>query len=225
MDDNIISLGQASAAVAMANSAIDNARRAAETSRSRRMLSREGDEQPPNHPFDRPSTPKLNPIPGTAEFVRNDSVHPDRSASKASADLDLKHNDNAYHVVATLVTDRLLPKLSANSTFYTVSEADVEFFDQMLPHSVRKAFVYALRYRLQNSSTDTPLGRLNSRCQMLGLDRDRNVLLDLGQGHGMTVSSNLFHSPIDIFSSIGQYDNPYRLFQLYYTKQTVLSSQ
>lgn len=188
MDD--ISVGQASAAVAMANSAIDNARRAAATSRSRRMNSVEGE-----RPFDRPSTPNANPVPGTAEFIRNDAAYGDalgpgdKGGKSANADLDLKHNDNAYHVVATLVTDRLLPKLSANSSLYTVSEADVEFFSQMLPHSVRRAFVDALRYRLQNSSNETPLGRLNLRCQMLGLDRDRNVLLDLGQGHGMTVSS------------------------------------
>lgn len=102
--------------------------------------------------------------------------------------MDLKQNDNAYHVVATLLTDRLLPKLSANSSFYTVSEADVEFFAQMLPYSVRKAFVDALRYRLPNSSLDTPLGKLTLQCQMLGLDREKNILLDLGKNHGMTVS-------------------------------------
>lgn len=189
MDD--ISVGQASAAVAMANSAIDNARRAAATSRSRRLVSGEDERTEQHRPFDRPTTPKTNPIPGTAEYVRNDAAYPNGSTmgSKSSAaDLDLKHNDNAYHVVATLLTDRLLPKLSANSSFYTVSEADVEFFAQMLPYSVRRAFVDALRYRLQNTSPETPLGRLSLQCQMLGLDREKNVLLDLGKGHGMTVS-------------------------------------
>lgn len=187
MDD--MPLGQSSAAVAMANSAIDNARRAAATCRSRRMSSGDG-----GGSFDRPTTHNANPVPDTAKFVRTDAAYDDilgvsgKSVKAANSDLDMKHNDNAYHVVATLVTDRLLPKLLANSSFYTVSEADVEFFAQMLPRSVRRAFVDALRYRLQNSSCETPLGRLNLKCQMLGLDRDRNVLLDLGQGHGMTVS-------------------------------------
>ena len=203
MDD--ISVGQASAAVAMANSAIDNARRAAATSRSRRTIYDENDAiqaENNHHPFETPTTPNPNPIPGTAEYVRNDAYAESsagvtsigaKSGKSSVTQMDLKHNDNAYHVVATLLTDRLLPKLSANSSFYTVSEADVEFFAQMLPHSVRKAFVDALRYRLQSSSMDNPLGKLTLQCQMLGLDREKNVLLDLGKSHGMTVS--LFERP------------------------------
>lgn len=193
---------QASIAVALANSAIDNARRAAATSRSRRAVSGEEDTTMQNMannshlPSDTPQTPRANPIPGTAEFVRNDATYANSLAgaivsgrSKAPAtDLDLKHNDNAYYVVATLVTDRLLPKLSTNSSFYTLSPADIDFFSQMLPHSVRRAFVDALRYRLRRSSVETPLGRLSAQCQMLGLDREKNVLLDLGQGREMTVS-------------------------------------
>ena len=201
MDDT--SLGQSNAAVAMANSAIDNARRAAATSRSRR------EEEYTATPtemyrsqFDRPSTPKLHPVPGTAEYVKNDYAHlrfkggdGDKSSGSVSTELDLKHNDNAYHVVATLVTDRLLPKLAANSSYYTVSQADVEFFGQMLPPSVRRAFVEALRYRLENHNSSlgefTPLEKITMQCQMLGLNRERNVLLDLGKGSGMTVSISL----------------------------------
>lgn len=201
MDDT--SLGQSNAAVAMANSAIDNARRAAATSRSRR------EEEYTATPtemyrsqFDRPSTPKLHPVPGTAEYVKNDYAHlsfkggaGDKSSGSVSTELDLKHNNNAYHVVATLVTDRLLPKLAANSSYYTVLQADVEFFGQMLPPSVRRAFVEALRYRLENNKSSlgefTPLEKITMQCQMLGLNRERNVLLDLGKGSGMTVSFSL----------------------------------
>ncbi|KAL3794162.1 hypothetical protein HJC23_012869 [Cyclotella cryptica] len=217
MDD--ISVGQASAAVAMANSAIDNARRAAATSRSRRAVAGEGDatmhslmsSDDPHRPSETPRTPRLNPIPGTAEFVKNDSTYArtsvgvDTKGSSSTTDLDLKHNDNAYHVVATLVTDRLLPKLSSNSSYYTVSGADVEFFSQMLPYSVRRAFVEALRYRLQSSSAESPLGRLSLQCQILGLDREKNVLLDLGQGHGMTYS---------VYRNMGLQQQAYGLHEL-----------
>ena len=210
MDD--ISLYQSNAAVAMANSAIDNARRAAASSRSRReeefatttTTATASTSCTPTEmyrsQFDRPCTPKLYPVPGTAEYVKNEYYAHNNSKSSAvgtatTDNLDLKHNDNAYHVVATLVTDRLLPKLAANSSYYTVSQGDVEFFGQMLPPSVRQAFVDALRYRLQKNTNSTlsseelaPLERLSLQCQLLGLDRERNVLLDLGKGSGMTVS-------------------------------------
>ena len=202
MDDNI-SDGEASAAVAMANSAIDNARRAAATSRSRRMVAKvdavmRSNQKEQAHPFDKPTTPSMNSALGSADYVRNDAANSNSSAdvsfigaqmgTSSATDLDMKRNDNTFHIIATLLTDRLLPKLSANSSFYTLSEADIEYFTRMLPRSVRIAFVDALRYRLQNPSTESPLKRLLLQCQILGLDNERNVLLELEEGHGMTVS-------------------------------------
>lgn len=154
--------------------------------------------------------PRANPIPGTAEFVRNEVPRePNSIAGKIARNsmdgkrdggdnMDLKNNDNAYHVVATLIVDRLLPKLSTATatqsiTHYSLTPDDVAFFQQMLPQSVRTSFVDALRYRLQLiksgvGSVNSPLGRLNMHCQLLGLERvgRGNALLMLDAGFNVS---------------------------------------
>ena len=207
--DDTSSIGQASAAVAMANDAIDNARRAAQRSRSK------------HHTPSSPAVPRtLNTGTSNAEFMKNNDTYsavtfnnnpnpmmagatnnnnnnnlPLYNAS-ATANMDLKHNDNAYHVIATLITERLLPKTNASpdSTHYTLTAEDTAFFQKMLPYSVRRTFVDALRYRLQLlksgvGSKDSPLGKLSMQCMMLGLDRaNMNVLLELNSSSGTSVS-------------------------------------
>ena len=65
----------------------------------------------------------------------------------------------------------------------------------MLPLSVRKAFVDALRYRLQLlrsgvGSQESAVGKVTMQCQLLGLDRENmNLLLILDQSSGVRVSS------------------------------------
>ena len=175
--DDTSSIGQASAAVAMANDAIDKARRAAASSRNKRN-----------------------------SVAQYDNMKVENN----SPDLDLKNNDNAFHVLATLVTERLLPKLEASpdNTHYTLTAEDTAFFQKMLPYSVRRGFVDALRYRLQLlkvgvGSRNSTIGKLTMQCQMLGLDRDDlNALLDLSQSAGMSVSLHvLLHLLLFIMSS------------------------
>ena len=175
--DDTSSIGQASAAVAMANDAIDKARRAAASSRNKRN-----------------------------SVAQYDNMKVENN----SPDLDLKNNDNAFHVIATLVTERLLPKLEASpdNTHYTLTAEDTAFFQKMLPYSVRRGFVDALRYRLQLlkvgvGSRNSTIGKLTMQCQMLGLDRDDlNALLDLSQSAGMSVSLHvLLHLLLFIMSS------------------------
>ena len=175
--DDTSSIGQASAAVAMANDAIDKARRAAASSRNKRN-----------------------------SVAQYDNLKVENN----SPDLDLKNNDNAFHVLATLVTERLLPKLEASpdNTHYTLTAEDAAFFQKMLPYSVRRGFVDALRYRLQLlkvgvGSRNSTIGKLTMQCQMLGLDRDNlNALLDLSQSAGMSVSIHvLLHLLLFIMSS------------------------
>lgn len=244
MNDDASSIGAASAAVAMANDAIDNARRAAASSRNRRKnaapppaaqnyMYSAPSKPPPSHA---PHTPNPNPIPGTAEFVKNSPGSFSNSGNKfttpvtggaAQSELDLKHNDNAYHVIATLVTERLVPKIHANpgSAHYTLTSDDTAFFQKMLPYSVRRSFVDALRYRLQLvksgiGSRHSALGKLSMQCQMLGLERENlNVLLDLGSSAGMSYPINFKgQGPVAVPSpekdpygtasnNNGQYDN------------------
>mmetsp|Transcript_57336 Transcript_57336/g.121661 ORF Transcript_57336/g.121661 Transcript_57336/m.121661 type:complete len:712 (-) Transcript_57336:221-2356(-) len=234
MNDDASSIGQASAAVAMANDAIDNARRAAASSRSRRAAaaaaaaaaSSSQSQLQPRASYDYGSAPSggsavmanrsdggapqtptrsTRPVPGAADFAKSGPVGhggggggSPPSLSSSSSYSDLRHNDNAYHVIATLVTERLMPKIDASpeSTHYTVTAEDTAFFQKMLPHSVRKSFVDALRYRSQLlksgvGSRDSALGRLTMHCQMLGLDRDHsNVLLDLSKSAGRSYPIN-----------------------------------
>ena len=187
--DDASSIGQASAAVAMANDAIDNARRAAASSRSRRAAqqaaagySSSGGQQ---------LTTSYSGAAGAAAGIQT------------ASEMDLKNNDNAYHVIATLVTERLLPKVIESSTHYTLTADDTAFFQKMLPYSVRRSFVDALRYRLQLyksgvGSRKSSVGKLSMQCQMLGLDRENlNVLLDLSSSAGMSVSFNTIFACVE----------------------------
>ena len=171
--------GSASAAVAMANNAIENARRAATSSRKSRKVAKS-------------------------------------TGAEGSSNFDLISNDNAYHVIATLITDRLVPKVQAHSTFYTLTSEDRAFFTKMLPYSVRRKFVDALRYRLQlingsdrRGKSNSALVNLSKQCQMLGLDKEKmNPLLDLSNSAGVRYPvSNDGHQDIPLTSS---YENrPY----------------
>ena len=195
--DDTSSLGQASAAVAMANDAISNARRAASEARNRRE--------------------NYASTFATAGWKKESPNSQVRSGTTA-ADLDLASNDDAFVVIATLVTERLLPKLEASPgcTHYTMTADDAAFFQKMLPYSVRRCFVDALRYRLQliksgdpRVSRESPLGRLTLQCQLLGLARKTmNVLLDLSQSPGMSYPVNFKNQGPVAYGSRDEEDEP-----------------
>ena len=111
-----------------------------------------------------------------------------------SNNLDLRTNDSAFHVMASTLLTRFEPKLSAGAsggnaaTSYTIDAEDRLFLEKMMPHTVRWAFVDALRYRreaLQGGLDAIPIGgesttaELTRRCCYLGFDRpeDENALL------------------------------------------------
>ena len=195
------SMSSASAAVAMANSAIENARRAAASSRRSRQAI--GTSSSGN--YKSPTNLAASKSSSGGNFTD-------------SGNFDLKSNDNAYHVIATLVTDRLLPKLEANSSYYTLTREDTAFFQKMLPYSVRRKFVDALRYRLQSIKrgdsrvTNNTLIKLTKQCQVLGLDRENtNALLDLSNNTGVrySVKRENENRDLPIFSSYDFQDRPY----------------
>ena len=184
--------GSASAAVAMANNAIENARRAATASRKSRKTSKGG------------------MFSGFSGYNSSSGLGASKSSGADSSNFDLMSNDNAYHVIATLITDRLLPKIQERSTFYTLTSEDRAFFQKMLPYSVRRKFVDALRYRLQLIKSSGVRGKANSalmnltkQCQMLGLDKEKmNALLDLSNSSGVRYPvSKEDHLDIPITSS------------------------
>ncbi|KAL7552234.1 hypothetical protein ACHAWF_015470 [Thalassiosira exigua] len=184
--DDASSIGQSSAAVAMANDAIDNARRAAASSRSRRAAAERAALSSSPDPIadvlsgSSSRRNRLGIVPPRGPLWSGEGGEDGGGANAGGGqDVDLKHNDGAYHVVATLVTERLLPKIDgapAGTTYYTLTAEDVAFFQRMLPYQVRRGFVDALRYRSQLLKSGVgdkngPTGRLTMSCQMLGLDR------------------------------------------------------
>lgn len=235
----MISMGQSSTALAMANDAIDNARRAAAFSRMKRASSpspvhthRKQQQQQQYHQHSSSShhadtnLEYVNQSGDNTTYAEsdhttmiNDMSSPSNISSRDLEDLDLKHNDAAFNVVATLLCERLLPKIDMtleelvssspppHTNHYTISAEDVTFFQKMLPNSVRRDFVNALRYRLNllrvvgsNSGIvhhhdgDEEGGggceQLSLQCQMLGLDRNgnMNLLLDNNFTTGKRVS-------------------------------------
>lgn len=231
-------MGQSSTALAMANDAIDNARRAAASSRMKRASSppppvvhhthrkqqqqqQQYHHQASSHHHAATETninlDYVNEESGDINTTYTESMiidisSPSNISSRDLEDLDLKHNDAAFNVVATLLCERLLPKIDSDMTtdddhYYTITTEDVTFFQKMLPNSVRRDFVNALRYRLNllrvvgstsgggivHHDDDEGGGgceQLSLQCQMLGLDRDdnMNLLLDNNFTAGKRVS-------------------------------------
>lgn len=250
MDDaSMISMGQSSTALAMANDAIDNARRAAASSRMKRASS-----PPPAHTHRKQQYPQpsssahhansnleyVNQSGDNTTYTESDNTtmiidmsSPSNISSRDLEDLDLKHNDAAFNVVATLLCERLLPKIdmtmeeivsSPHNNHFTISAEDVTFFQKMLPNSVRRDFVNALRYRLNllrvvgsnsgivhhhHNDDEMEEGgggceQLSLQCQMLGLDRDgnMNLLLDNNFTAGKKVSLLFVVCHIHVYSDL-----------------------
>eukprot|EP00957_Ditylum_brightwellii_P043959 3336093-Ditylum_brightwellii.AAC.1 len=63
--------------------------------------------------------------------MRNYADTASQASQASSRELDLKSNDNAFHVVANLVLDRLNKKVQPGATEYTVDPEDRVFFDEM----------------------------------------------------------------------------------------------
>lgn len=135
---------------------------------------------------------KMGPVPergpgtvtGTVASSENISTASKATSISSSSrrNLDLKHNDNAFHVVANLVIDRFQSQIPPGATSYTLSEEDVAHLDQMVPASVRTSFVEAIRYRLVHNCPEDSTSQvhvLTRQAKMYGLDKedDTNPLI------------------------------------------------
>ena len=98
-----------------------------------------------------------------------------------SRNLDLKHNDNSFHVIASLVVDRFENQLKSGAPSIQVTRTDREQLDRMVPEGMRSNLVDAVGFRLQSSPEDSmqSIHILLRKCRSLGLDREgsQNVLL------------------------------------------------
>ena len=103
------------------------------------------------------------------------------TAPGGSRNLDLKHNDNSFHVIASLVVDRFEDQLKSGAPSIQITRTDREQLDRMVPEGMRSNLVDAVAFRLESSPEDSmqSIHILLRKCRSLGLDREgsENVLM------------------------------------------------
>ena len=112
---------------------------------------------------------------------------PDCSDIDHEDEFDLKHNDDAFESVATMVCDQVLPKVQSGENTYSLDKDDLNYMDEVVPESVRKVFVNALRFRAQRlpqvaSGGELGLIGITRECVRLGLARVEEDNFLLGGG-------------------------------------------
>jgi hypothetical protein len=103
------------------------------------------------------------------------------ASTTGSRNLDLKHNDNSFHVIVSLVVDRFENQLKLGAPSIQITRTDREQLDRMVPESLRGNLVDAVAFRLQSCPEDSmqSIHMLLRKCRSLGLDREgnQNVLM------------------------------------------------
>jgi hypothetical protein len=120
------------------------------------------------------------------------------ASSKRSRALDLRNNDNAFHIVASLIVDRFEEQLSkGNKTSIRVKAGDMYHMERVVPD--KKAFIEAVQYRVMMcpENSTKPIHEVVRRCKALGLDRkgkDNLLYAPIGSIFEISVSSISFRS-------------------------------
>ena len=108
-----------------------------------------------------------------ARLKKLDPSHPMvANKSHASSALDLKNNDNAFHIVASLIVDRFEEQLSnRNTKNIKIKASDMYHLERVVPD--KQLFVEAVQYRVINcpQNSTKPIHEVTRRCQALGLHR------------------------------------------------------
>jgi hypothetical protein len=135
-----------------------------------------------------------------ARLKQLDPAHPmlsskSRASSIRTQALDLKHNDNAFHIVASLIVDRFEEQMSTeNSKSIMIKAGDMYHMERVIPD--KKSFIEAVQYRVINCPQDStkPIHDVTRRCQALGLDRKGKANLlyaPIGSVFEVSVSSTI----------------------------------
>ena len=136
-----------------------------------------------------------------ARLKKLDPAHPmiagrsQASASTPTQALDLKHNDNAFHIVAKLLVDRFEEQLSdKNTKSIRVKAGDMYHMERVVPD--KATFIEAVQYRVANcpETSTKKIHDLTRRCQALGLHRkakDNLLYAPIGSIYEISVSSNI----------------------------------
>jgi hypothetical protein len=119
-----------------------------------------------------PATPTTQPPPATISTTPRSQT---AVGGAGPAALDLRSNDNQFHVIATFIITKYEVALNSGATSITVTTQDKQQLDRMVLS--RDNFVEAVRYRLKSSNTTgssgMPIHAVTRKCQALGLHRER----------------------------------------------------
>ena len=95
--------------------------------------------------------------------------------------LDLRNNDNSFHVIASLIVGLFDSNLKSGAKTLVLTQDDRTQVDKMVPGHVRNAFADAVRYRLATLppvNAQQQIHKVVCQCGLLGLDREggKNIL-------------------------------------------------
>jgi hypothetical protein len=92
--------------------------------------------------------------------------------------LDLKYNDNSYHVIAKLIIGRFEDQFNLHSETITITAGDRYHLDRVVP--TKTGFVEAVQYRLRDCPEDSQksIHLITRQCRALGLhlEGEKNLL-------------------------------------------------
>lgn len=122
----------------------------------------------PNHAAGRRS--EVEERQQTTKSVSHTALAPRSHASS----LDLKHNDNGFQVIATLIVDRFQDQLRSGVESIIVTATDKQYLDRIVPR--KRDFIQALRWRLVDcpEHSTQPIHVVTRQCRALGLQREGN---------------------------------------------------
>ena len=88
--------------------------------------------------------------------------------------LDLRTNDNQFHVIASLIVDKFEKVLTSGVESFLLTPGDRLQLDRLVPVRVRQNFVEAVNLRLKSCPPQItrPIHVVLRKCEALGLDRN-----------------------------------------------------
>mmetsp|Transcript_8971 Transcript_8971/g.21898 ORF Transcript_8971/g.21898 Transcript_8971/m.21898 type:complete len:535 (+) Transcript_8971:87-1691(+) len=125
--------------------------------------------------------------------------HSQASTSRSQTQaLNLKHNDDAFHIVAKLLVDRFEEQLSdKNTKSIRVKAGDMYHIERVVPD--KAAFIDAVQFRVKNcpENSTKSIHELTRRCEALGLHRSEK--------------KNLLYAPIGSIYYISETKEPIKI--------------
>mmetsp|Transcript_14710 Transcript_14710/g.23170 ORF Transcript_14710/g.23170 Transcript_14710/m.23170 type:complete len:627 (-) Transcript_14710:74-1954(-) len=98
----------------------------------------------------------------------------DTASTPRTQSLDLRTNDNQFHVIASLIVDKFERALNSGAPSFKVTAVDKMQIDRTVPERVRQNFVEAVQLRLQACPVQPtrPIHVVLRKCEAIGLDRE-----------------------------------------------------